>query len=263
MESDATRLHQVLLNLFVNARDAMPSGGSITVMAENVLLDEAAAAGHPGAAAGPHVRLRVADTGTGIPPDVMARIFDPFFTTKEAGKGTGLGLSTVLTILKEHNGFITVESVVNHGTTFAAHFPARMGAVADGGKPESASPVGAGQTVLVVDDEGAIRGMVKGILESHGYRVETAGDAGKALELFADHATAIHAVVTDLSMPGMAGEQLIQVLQDLNPRLPIIVSSGSAEPKSGLLEAMAVHQVLRKPYTARALLEALDSALRG
>ena len=259
--ADATQLHQVLLNLCVNARDAMLHGGHLEVVAVNVTVDETYVRMHPEARPGPCVALTVRDSGTGMPPALQERIFEPFFTTKEADKGTGLGLSTALGIVRSHGGFLSVYSEVGKGTTFKVHLPAALEA---GGEPPSearaAPPLGHGATVLVVEDEAALREVAKETLESYDYDVLTAADGAEAVALFASRSRPIGAVVTDMAMPVMDGLMTIRALRRIEPTLPIIVTSGHevhlpADPDS------PPTIVLPKPYSALELLECLASVL--
>jgi PAS domain S-box-containing protein len=263
ISADATQLHQVLVNLAVNARDAMPHGGILTIKAENTTIDESYARMHLEAKPGKFVLLTVADTGTGMPPEVMSRIFEPFYTTKEQGKGTGLGLSTALTIVKSHGGFINVYSEPNKGTNFSVYLPAiETAARAQGEPPQAELPQGHGELILVVDDEEAIRVITKGTLETFGYRVMTASDGTEALALYAASRDEIKVVLTDMAMPFMDGAATIRALQRLNPQVKIIAASGLT-PHGMPAEAAAagVRVFLPKPYTAEKLLRALANVL--
>jgi PAS domain S-box-containing protein len=259
VSADATQIHQVLMNLAVNARDAMQQGGEMTLRAENVKLDEAYARMHLEAKPGRYVMLTVADTGAGIPPDVVNRIFEPFFTTKETGKGTGLGLSTALTIVRSHGGFINVYSEPKKGTQFTVYLPAIEAARAEAVEKKRAElPAGNGELVLVVDDEEAIRQITKGTLETFGYRVLTASDGTEAVALYAQNMGEVEAVITDMMMPFMDGPATIRALQKLNPRVKIIAASGlAAADKESEATALGVRMFLPKPYTAERLLKAL------
>jgi PAS domain S-box-containing protein len=263
LSADATQLHQVLMNLCVNARDAMSGGGRMTVTAENVTLDESYARMYPEARPGPHVLLNVADTGTGIPADILDKIFDPFFTTKEQGKGTGLGLSTVRAIVKAHGGFLRLDTKVGQGTQFSVYLPA-VAPVLPGKEqaPEVLLPAGHGELVLVVDDEASIRVIAKATLEAHGYRVLTASEGTEAVALFAQHQGEIRAALIDMMMPVMDGPLTIRALQRIDPDLKVITVSGlMAEDRT--LDFAALHAVafLPKPYTANQLLTTLAEAL--
>ncbi|HZI19789.1 MAG TPA: PAS domain S-box protein [Pyrinomonadaceae bacterium] len=265
VSADATQIHQVLMNLCVNARDAMPHGGEITVRAENTTLDENYARMHLEAKPGRYVMLTVSDTGIGIPPAALPRIFEPFFTTKEVGKGTGLGLSTAATIIRSHGGFINVYSEPGRGTQFAVYLPAvemRESAAAADGRPEL--PTGSGELILVVDDEEAIRQITKGTLETFGYRVLTAADGTEAVALYAQNGQDVAAVLTDVMMPYMDGPATIRALQKMNPQVRVIAASGLAgADKTSEMTSLGVRLFLSKPYTAEKLLKSLAEVLRG
>jgi PAS domain S-box-containing protein len=264
---DSTQLHQVLLNLCVNARDAMPQGGVLTIAVDNVRFDESLVSMTPGAKVGPYVQLSVTDTGTGIPPDVVDKIFDPFFTTKEPGKGTGLGLSTVIGIVKSHGGFVSVLTKMGVGTTFQVYFPAMPeGQEAALAKGPGAAPAGHGELILVVDDEEKIREVVRDMLVKYGYQVIVANDGADATKQFVLHAKEIRAVITDLEMPVMDGMELVHVLRTLNPALAVLVSSGIAseqalESRRAGLKALGISTILDKPYTAEKILHAVHDQL--
>lgn len=259
---DHTQVHQILLNLCVNARDAMPDGGTLAVSARSVTLDEQYAAMHDSAKPGDYITIKVTDTGTGIPPKVLEKIFDPFFTTKEVGKGTGLGLSTVLAIVKSHDGFLHVYSEPGRGTTFTVWFPA-SGATPDGPAPsEEMHPRGRGELILVVDDEAAVRTITQQTLEAFGYRVLVAADGAEAVTLYTQHQAEVAAVLTDMMMPIMDGPATIQVLRHMNPTLKIIAASGLANDSGAARAAgMGVKHFLPKPYTAQTVLTTLRQTL--
>jgi len=261
---DATQLHQVLLNLCVNARDAMPMGGILNLRCENVAIDESYSQMHLDAKLGPYAMIAVADTGTGIPPDILERIFEPFFTTKEIGKGTGLGLSTTMAIVKSHGGFLNVYSEVGRGTTFKVYIPAiKRPSVVANIERDNALVRGHGETVLVIDDETMIRDTVKSTIERYGYRVITAEDGAQAVALYSQHRNEIGVVLTDMMMPYMDGPATIRALQRLNPDIKIIGASGLADNER-VVESknLKVHGFLRKPFTTRELLTVLASALQ-
>ncbi len=261
---DATQLHQVLINLCVNARDAMPEGGRLTIEGRNIDLGEADLRGRPGLEPGRYIVLTVRDTGHGIAPEVRARIFEPFFTTKEIGKGTGLGLSTVLGIVKSHGGFVTVESEVGRGSAFHVHLPsADVKPAAPPAPVPGETPNGRGELVLVVDDEPAVRVGTQHVLERHGYRVLAAANGREGLGVFLLQRQHIRAVVTDLMMPEMGGIALVRALRDLSPNLPILAATGlEGAEKRDSLAALGVTELLPKPYVPAELLEALDRELR-
>ena len=264
---DATQLHQVLLNLCVNARDAMPSGGTLSISAENVTLDDTFVSMEPEAKTGPHIMVCVRDTGGGIPPEIIDKIFEPFFTTKQTGKGTGLGLSTVLGIVRSHGGFVRTTSQVGQGATFKVFLPAMPGAqvsAAPGAKEEL--PAGAGETVLVVDDESGIRDSAAAILKQRGYQAIKASDGAEGLALFAQQRAEIRVVLTDIIMPFMDGVGLVRALRRIDPQVRVIATSGLMDdPDQGVkineLRTLSVRQFLTKPFTAEDLLFAIHREL--
>ena len=260
---DATQLHQVLMNLCVNAQDAMPDGGALAIKAVNTVLDAAACKLHPGVNPGPFVLITISDTGTGIQPAVAERIFDPFFTTKEVGKGTGLGLSTVLGIVKSHGGFIDVDSEVGVGTQFRVYLPAIADTDIQTAAPELiGTPQGDGECILLVDDEAAVRELTGAALEEHGYHVIVAADGTEAVVALSQNMSAIKAVVTDMSMPFMDGPTTIRVLRKMKPDLRFIAISG----RLGTTGANELSQIpgvtfLQKPYTSSKLVHILRDCL--
>lgn len=259
VSADPTQIHQVLMNLCINARDAMPSGGTLTITASNVLLDENYARMFVEAKSGRHVLLAVTDTGSGMTQEIQKRIFDPFFTTKEIGKGTGLGLSTALTIIKSHDGFINVYSEPGKGTQFTIYLPAAGNAAE---KSESKKPLpyptGSGEIVLIVEDEENIRQITKATLEKFGYRTLTAADGTEALAIYAQNAGEIRVVLTDMAMPFMDGAATIRALRRLRADLPILAASGL--PPAEISE-LNVNAFLSKPFTAEKLLTTLSEIL--
>ncbi|HEX7331165.1 MAG TPA: PAS domain S-box protein [Pyrinomonadaceae bacterium] len=264
ISADATQIHQVLMNLCVNARDAMPEGGSISIKAENAFVDENYARMHLEAKPGRFVMISVADTGPGMSAEIQSRIFEPFFTTKEMTKGTGLGLSTALTIVKSHGGFINVYSELHKGSQFTLYLPAvdTPGSV-DAAVLQTDLPLGNGELILVVDDEESIREITRGTLETFGYNVLTASDGTEALALYADKKNEIAVVLTDMVMPFMDGPATIRALQRMNPKVRIIAASGLGAGQhagEGTLESVSVF--LNKPYTAEKLLKTLAQVLK-
>lgn len=259
ISADPTQIHQVIMNICINARDAMPTGGTLTIDALNVPIDENYARMNVDAEAGNYVLLTVSDTGTGMSAEVVKRIFDPFFTTKEIGKGTGLGLATTLTIVKSHGGFINVYSEVNRGTKFSIYLPsAEETTVTTASSLTDPLPRGSGQTILVVDDEENIRTVAEATLVQFGYRTMTAVDGTDALAVYSQHAKEIDAVLTDMAMPYMDGTALIRALKKIDPAIPIVVMSGLVnEAQNVELTALGVHSCLSKPYTAETLLRTL------
>jgi len=259
---DATQLHQVLMNLCVNARDAMPRGGRLTISAENIQIDENYARMNIDSRPGRYVLITIADTGTGIPREIIDKIFDPFFTTKGPASGTGLGLSTVLGIVKSHGGFITVSSQVGTGSEFKVYIPAAesLSQVPElNAEPETQR--GHGELILVVDDEPAIREVTRNTLETSGYRVLTASDGTEALVLFVQHKDDIKVVITDLAMPYMDGPATIRALLKLDPLIRIIVSTGVSDKNRTDVVDPGANAVLSKPYTAEMLLKTLRDVL--
>lgn len=267
VRGDPTQLHQVLLNLCLNARDAMPQGGRLILSAENVQLDENYVAMNPEAKPGPYVLIGVTDTGTGIPRELAEKIFEPFFTTKEAGKGTGLGLATVMGIVKAHGGFVSLRSDEGKGAAFSVYLPAAPREKTEPilQRPEEL-PRGNGELLLVVDDEESIRNVVRNALTRYGYQVVTATDGADGIAQYANLGPKIQAVITDLDMPVMGGVTMVQVLRRLNPTIRILVSSGLAsrtqlEKRRGELRALGVEATLVKPYTAEQILRAVHELL--
>jgi len=265
ISADATQVHQVLMNLCVNARDAMPEGGSISIEAENVFVDENYARMHIEAKAGRFVLITVSDTGPGMTPEIQSRIFEPFFTTKEMTKGTGLGLSTALSIVKSHGGFINAYSELHRGSQFSIYLPALDTSEAiEAGALQTDLPLGKGELILVVDDEESIREITKGTLETFGYNVLTASDGTEALAIYADKKNEIAVVLTDMVMPFMDGPATIRALQRMNRNVRIIAASGLGTAQragEGVLEGVSVF--LTKPYTAEKLLKTLAQILQA
>jgi PAS domain S-box-containing protein len=264
VEGDPTQLHQVLLNLCVNARDAMPDGGELIVALENFTVDEQFAAMTPHSRPGPHVIIAVSDTGAGIPREIIEKIFDPFFTTKEVGKGTGLGLSAVIGIVKSHGGFLTVDSHIGRGATFKVFLPATGGqsTAAASAAEEDSLPLGHGELVLVVDDEASILQITQTILEKYRYRVLTAVNGADAVALFATQMGEIKVILADVMMPIMDGLALARVLKRMSPRIPVIACSGQCEEvREANLKESGAKMLLRKPYNTGKLLTALRTVL--
>ena len=257
-----TELYQVLLNLCVNARDAMPGGGTITLRADNVMLDETYARLSHAARPGNYVVLAVADTGSGIPVEIQEKIFEPFFTTKEPGKGTGLGLATVKDIVTSHGGFIHLYSEAGAGTQFKIYLPALAGEEAAGDATLLTLPAGHGELVLVVDDEAAVREIVKATLEGYGYHVVTASDGTEAVARFVEHLKDVQILFTDIQMPHMDGVATIRALRNIQPGLRVIAASGLTAHQQAIQGlGLTVQGFVAKPFTAASLLLALDAAL--
>jgi len=263
---DPTQVQQVLLNLCVNARDAMPNGGTLSISAENCLADEQYVAMNKQAKPGSYVAISVMDVGVGIPQDIIGQIFEPFFTTKEVGKGTGLGLSSVKAIVGNHGGFINVYSEPARGTTFKVYLPAQ-GASSDAdqqGTEEVSLPRGAGETILVVDDETSILSITSETLQTFGYEVMTACNGAEAVAIYAQQKKKIAVILTDLSMPVMDGRATIYALLKINPKAKIIAMSGLDESDSVAKAATAgIKHFISKPYTAGTLLTTLRTIAEG
>ena len=260
---DATHLYQVFMNLCVNARDAMPDGGILSLSAQNVYWDETSFRPHPDLSNSPYVVIEVTDTGTGIAPECVDKIFDPFFTTKEPDKGTGLGLSTVANIIKRHHGQIQVASQLNQGTCFTVYLPA---AQVEAPSPAAAKdlPLGSGELILVADDELQIRQVTKVLLENHNYRVLTARDGAEAIALYEAHAPEIDAVLMDMRMPKMSGTTALETLQHINPQLKVVFTSGVMSTDEFISrDDLRGHTLLSKPYSVEDLLQAIYFALNG
>ncbi|MDB6037959.1 MAG: hybrid sensor histidine kinase/response regulator [Verrucomicrobiales bacterium] len=265
VNGDSTQLHQVLLNLCVNARDAMPHGGVLTLSASNVFLDEKALQIFLEAKEGPYTTISVVDTGTGIPDHIRERIFDPFFTTKEVGKGTGLGLSTVRSIIKTHNGFLSLESKEGKGTQFTIYLPAEVS-----GKNELAEstrpivPAGNGECILVVDDEALIRDIARQVLEAFGYEVLIAQNGAEAVAICAQNNGKIRLLLTDLRMPVMNGAATIEAIRLIAPEIKVIVATAETiSDEAKLFMPSSAQAVLQKPFTPDKLLRAIHEVLHG
>jgi two-component system cell cycle sensor histidine kinase/response regulator CckA len=254
MKADRGQVEQIVLNLAVNARDAMPGGGTLTIETANVDLDEHYAKTHLAVKPGPHVALTVSDTGTGMTPQVRARLFEPFFTTKDVGRGTGLGLATVHGIVMRSGGSVNVYSEVGKGTSFKVYFPrADAGETLVDAPPPVARPRARAQTVLVVEDAEELRELTSRLLRRQGYTVLLAANADEALQLF-ERNPSIDVILTDVVMPGASGPELTRRLVERRPELKVIYMSGYTE------EAIVQHGVLKpgiaflhKPFTSEAL----------
>lgn len=265
ISADPTHLHQILMNLCINARDAMPSGGTLQVKAENAEVDQQMASLYPDAIPGKYVRIDIVDSGTGIEKEILSRIFDPFFTTKDIGKGTGLGLSTTLMIVKGHGGFLNVYSEVDKGSRFSIYLPAVLTeAERNASESEADLPTGSGELVLVVDDEEPIRDVARATLEGYGYNVITAADGAEAKRLFDQRRGEIDLILTDMAMPVMGGAELIASVKGADPSQRMVAMSGMMDQaQSDEIEAAGVGTLLPKPFTAEKLLKTVDQALRS
>jgi two-component system cell cycle sensor histidine kinase/response regulator CckA len=265
VKADATQIHQVLMNLCVNARDAMPAGGSLRIEAANILLNQKHTRMRPEPVSGPHVVLTVADSGHGIPAHLAEKIFEPFFTTKELGKGTGLGLSTVLGIVKTHNGFIEVTSETGQGTTFRVYLPAdAANEIQPAAEAPAAPPMGHGEQVLLVDDAIALLEITRGLLGASNYRVLTASDGAEAVQLYRRHRGDIDAVVTDMMMPNLDGRATIRALREIDPGIKVVCISGlESELRVPVEGPLGVQATMKKPFTRETLLTTLHQVLAG
>lgn len=268
IKGNATQIHQVLLNLCVNARDAMPNGGTLRLRAENRILDASAASSIDGARAGAFIVLLVEDTGIGIPPEVLQRMWEPFFTTKEVGKGTGLGLSTVRGIIEGHGGFAEVLTVVGRGTSFRIYLPAAENGTAERHPvpDEPAQQPGRGELILVVDDERHIREMTRTMLSRKGYRVIVAADGAEAAVIFAQRAAEIRLVISDLHMPNLDGAMLSRALRRINPAAKMLVVSGMSSALGNRPDYKPeefADAFLQKPFKPEVLVAKVQLLLRS
>jgi two-component system, cell cycle sensor histidine kinase and response regulator CckA len=263
VSGDMTQLHQVLMNLCVNARDAMPQGGTLSIRAANLSIDRAFVRTHLDAREGNYVEIVVTDTGTGIAPQLLDRIFDPFVTTKEIGKGTGLGLSAVLGIIKSHGGFLDVQSQVDRGTQFHIYLPT-SNTPTQPCQDEPELPFGQQQSILVVDDEKAITELIKTTLETYNYRVLTANNGAEAIAIYRQHRDTIDVVLIDMMMPVMDGRTTVTTLHQLNPDLPIVAMSGLSSVDSvAQSKRFGCRYFLPKPYTTKNLLQIVFDSTRS
>ncbi len=264
---DAGQLEQVVMNLVVNARDAMPDGGTLIVTTRNVTLDAAYAAGNPTSTPGPHVLLAISDTGSGMDEATRRKIFEPFFTTKDVGKGSGLGLSTVFGIVRQSGGSIEVYSEVGRGTVFKVYLPLvdAPEAVSSAG---AASPAHGTETILVVEDDAAVRRVATRVLRAAGYTVLTANNGMAALALLASQGGAVHLVLTDMVMPKMGGLELAARLKELRPDQKVLFTSGYTDDTMRLGGRPDIAaQFIGKPYTGveltRRVRDVLDLEVAG
>ncbi|HUJ41833.1 MAG TPA: PAS domain S-box protein [Candidatus Acidoferrales bacterium] len=261
IHADPSQIEQVLMNLSVNARDAMPRGGQLTFTTGTVRLDADACRGRPGMSPGEFVELSVADTGTGMDATTLGRIFEPFFTTKPPGLGTGLGLATAYGVVKQHGGFIEVDSALGAGTSFHLYFPVAMAAEREAEAPQSAEPVRGGtETILLAEDHEGLRELVRESLQGLGYQVLAANDGQEALDLFRRHAGKVDLLVLDVVMPRLRGPDVYQRIRELNPLIPVLFCTGY-NPDSAQGEALSSHPVLQKPYPALELARAVRQLL--
>lgn len=262
---DATQIQQVLMNLCLNARDAMPAGGKLTIKARNRYLVEEEKRLVTNPLQKQYVRITVADTGVGIPQEIIDRVFDPFFTTKDKGRGSGLGLSTALAIIRGHGGFVTLFSKVGKGTEFKVYLPAQEArAVESADAVQADLPSGRGELILIVDDEADIREITATTLGKYGYRALSARDGQEAVEIYRQRGSEIDLVMTDLVMPNLDGPSTIRALRKLDPNALVIATSGEQAPeKMDEIDQLGVRAFLPKPYTAERLLEVIAESLNG
>ena len=262
INAEPVQLEQTIMNLGINARDAMPDGGKLIFEVENVTLDEKYCRVHPGSSLGEYVLLSVSDTGHGMDKDTLERIFEPFYTTKETGKGTGLGLAMVYGIVKSHGGYITCESEPSQGTTFRLYFPVlktEVEGIVEGPEDEKIIP-GGGETILLIDDEEYILKIGKNILENFGYTTITAESGERAIEIFGREY--IDLVILDVGMPGMGGHKCLRQLLNIDPKAKVIISSGYAANGKvrETLESGAIG-FIGKPYRLKDMLNKIKDAL--
>jgi CheY-like chemotaxis protein len=261
--ADAGMLDQVLINLSVNARDAMPDGGRLVIETAKKIVDHEYTRLHLGAKPGRYVWLSVSDTGCGIAPELLPRIFEPFYTTKDPGKGTGLGLATVFGIVQQHRGWVEVESEIGRGSTFQVFLPASEANVIEVARAGEAPPPGGKETILLVEDEPGVRTLTRAVLQRAGYSVFDARDGANAQQIWKEHKTEIALLLTDIVMPGgVSGHQLAAELQAENPRLRIVFTSGYSADVSGrkftLVEGI---NFIQKPSSPRHILETVRRCL--
>jgi hypothetical protein len=262
VKADAGQLEQVLVNLAVNARDAMPSGGKLTIDTTNITVDEAYADGRPGLKPGRYARLRVSDTGTGMPPEVVARVFEPFFTTKPKGKGTGLGLATFYGIITGAGGYAQIYSEPGLGTTISGLLPATSEEAGRSAGPQAAVPRGRGETILLVEDEASLQELAARILTRNGYQVRVTRTAVEAPSIASDTSQPIDLLLTDVVMPEMLGNEVARRVHAIRPALPVLYMSGYAQPVLDTHGAFASQiDLLEKPFTEATLLTRVRRAI--
>jgi CheY-like chemotaxis protein len=262
IKADATQVEQVLLNLAVNARDAMPNGGKLTVKTSRVALDVSAAAKHPLMTPGNYILLSVSDTGHGMDPETKAHIFEPFFTTKGVGKGTGLGLATVYGFVKQSGGFVWVESAPGAGATFEIYFPEASGTASETEKAFATKFIPKGtETVLVVEDESGVRDLACQFLRNSGYKVLEAADGVEALEIANRYSGTIHLLLSDMVMPRMGGSELTRRIQETRPETKIVSMSGYAEFSEANDQEAPQFPRIQKPFSLTSLAEKVHEVL--
>jgi CheY-like chemotaxis protein len=261
VQGDINQIEQVVMNLIVNARDAMPKGGKISITTEAIVVANGMPGIPPYIHPGEYIVLNVTDTGTGIPDDIVNKIFEPFFTTKEQGKGTGLGLSMVYGAIKEHQGYITVQSKLGVGTTFTVYLPVARSMPAESVKPLSVPSVSGHETLFVIDDEEAILNAMKETLTSNGYKVFAMSDPSGAVGMFQKISQEIALVITDIVMPRVDGRELIQQIKSIKPEVKVLAISGYAKYVADKDEIKEVNGFLQKPFESPHLLSVVRRIL--
>jgi CheY-like chemotaxis protein len=263
IKADRSQIEQVILNLVVNARDAMPNGGKLIIETANWQLDRSTVLRHPYVIPGPYALLKVTDTGCGMDSELQSHIFEPFFTTKEKGKGTGLGLATAYGVIKQSGGYIWVDSEVGKGTAFRIYLPQVSGAAEPIIEAKPAAAIAAERgTILVVEDEAALRRLTKKTLSEAGHKVFEAGDAAEALEISRKSGETINLLLTDVIMPGMSGKKLADAMAAERPGIGVLYMSGYTDGEiatHGVLEKGTA--ILRKPFTRDELMRRVEDAM--
>ncbi len=256
-------MNQVLMNLCINACDAMPEGGRLRIETSNQVVDEEHTQGMVEARAGAFIRLRAADTGCGVAPENLPRIFDPFFTTKQPGKGTGLGLAMVFGIVKQHEGWVECLSELGRGACFDVYLPALTGpaAAAPAVAPSAALTAGRGEVVLLADDNEMLRSLGATILRHHGYRVLLAEDGQEAVEAYEREDGRIDLIVLDMTMPRLSGREALQQLRQINPHVRVLFASGYSAEQLSEADRVQIQGFIAKPYRERDLIHAVQAAL--
>jgi two-component system cell cycle sensor histidine kinase/response regulator CckA len=262
IQGDASQFGQITMNLCINARDAMPRGGRLNIETHNVEIGEEFCHRNSEGRPGRYVMLVISDTGIGMDARTVGRLFEPFFTTKELGKGTGLGLATVYGIVKQHDGFLNVNSEVGKGTTFRVYFPSSTGRASQPQPDIAPISVIGSETILVAEDHEGVRAVANEILSSHGYTTILAADGQEALRLFRQNPTGIDLVILDVAMPGLSGTEAFTQISAIRPDLPVVFTSGHTSESASLSSKIAAGAVfLQKPYALKALCRIVRSTL--